>query len=152
MNDWKTYLLKYKWIPTSVLIEKFDLKKYDIDNYRRKPKIQAILKPWRLSYDQSRDRLHEIFVDAWRYYLNEICHIDFKSNKKKWVPELISLKGISLKEAGLSFLSNSKYLEIISPKLLEEYRSHGFTNIALGAFYFWPGKDFLMSNSVLPYM
>lgn len=152
MNDWKSFLLKYKWMPSSILIDKFDLKKYDIDNFKRKLKIKRILEPWKISLNQQPDRLRAIFSDAWKYYLTEVCNVDLTTPKKNWVQKLLSLKNVSRKGSGFSFLTNSKYLNIICPKNLEEYRIHGFTNIALGTFQFWPGKSFLSGQGIMPFM
>lgn len=139
-------------MPSSILSNKFNLKQYDIDNFRRKPKIRNLLEPWRISLNQSPSRLFTIFKEAWHYYLTEISQINFDADKKDWAPRLISLKKISHKSSGFSFLTNSKYLEIICPDTLNEYRSHGFTNIALGVFQFWPGRSFLTDNGILPFM
>ncbi len=72
-TDWKNFLLKYKWMPTSQLVKRFGIQKYDIDNFRRTPEVRSVLKPWRISAEQSPERLREILRSAWEYYLNPSC-------------------------------------------------------------------------------
>ena len=151
MEDWKTFLIKHKWIPSPILREKFHIKNYDINNFTRKPKINDLLKPWRIGGNQSADRISEIFKQAWRYYLEEIADLDISTDRREWIPKLIALGNISTKKH-FSFLTNSKYLEIACPKALTNYRAHGFTNLALGLFQFYPGEEFLFKNGVLPFM
>lgn len=53
---------------------------------------------------------------------------------------------------GFSFLTDSRYLEIACPEQLTEFRSKGFTNIALAVHQFWPGRNYLLRNGVLAFM
>lgn len=152
MSDWKTFLLKNKWVPVSILSKEFGIKNYDFTNFNKKPAIGKMLKPWRISVNQSPDRLNEIFKEAWKYYFLNVCNIDFDSSPEVWVPSLLSVRNVSRKKDGFSFLCDTRYFDIICPKTVVKYREHGFTNVALGAFKFWPGEKLLKSSGVLPYM
>ena len=149
-TDWKDFLLKYKWIPSDMLRERFGIKRHDIDNFRRKPTVRTVLDPWRISLKQSPERLREILKSAWEYYLTHVVPIDFTRSPSLWVPELLAIKNVS--KGGFSFLTNSKYLTIACPDALENFRERGYTNVALAAYEFFPGSDVLRRNSVLPYM
>ena len=151
-QDWKNFLLKHKWMPTSILVEKFKIQKYDLDNFRRKTAVNNILSPWHIKLTQPKERLNEIFKAAWEYYLTNVEKIDFNENPKTWVAQIISLKNISRNGSGFGFLTDSRYLEIACPEMLSEFREKGFTNIALCLFQFWPGKELLIKNGVLPFM
>jgi hypothetical protein len=153
MDDWKTFYLRYKWMPTSIIIKKYNLHHYDITNFKKIPNIRRLLEPWKISLNQNRERLFEIFCDAWKYYIVEVAKINIDTDVSSWVPKLIALKNISRKESGgFSFLTQSKYLQIICPQTLVDFRSRGFSNIALGVYQFWPGEKFLKNNGVLPFM
>lgn len=148
--DWKNYLLKYKWMPTRQLIVRFGIQKHDIDNFRRKSEVRSVLHPWRVSLNQPPERLREILVDAWAYYLTEVQNIDFDSRPASWVPDLIATRNVS--KSGFSFLTDSKYLKLVCPNEYDEFRKSGYTNIALAAYEFWPGRSLLHECGVLPHM
>jgi len=152
MDSWKNFNLKYKWMPSSCLINKFGLQKYDIDNFRRKENTRTLLDPWKISLSQKPDRLREIFEQAWEYCLRDDYNIDITAPRLKWIPKLLAVKNVSRSSSGFSFSTNSRYLKIICPKSFEDYRLHGFNNIALGAFHFWPGEVILKKNGVMPFM
>ena len=148
--DWKNFLLEYKWMPTRQLVERFGIKKHDVDNFRRKSEVRSVLAPWRISLDQSPERLRKILQSAWKYYLTHAMPIDFKASTASWVPELLAVKNIS--KSSFSFLTNSKYLTVACPDEFKDFRKHGYTNVALGVYEFWPGSAFLRPMGVLPYM
>ena len=148
--DWKDFLLKYKWMPSDQLRQRFGIKRHDIDNFRRKPEVRAVLDPWRISLTQPLERLREILKSAWGYYFTQVEHIDFDTSRSLWVPKLLATKNVS--KGDFSFLTNSKYLKIVCPEPLKNFRERGYTNIALAAYEFYPGSDVLRRNAVLPYM
>ena len=148
---WKDFLLKHKWMPTRQLVKQFGIAKYDVDNFRCKPAVRVVLEPWRISLKQSPERLRDIFTQAWKYYLTEIENIDLDEALRVWVPKLVSLKNVS-RGTGFSFLTDSRYFHIACPQQLTEFRSKGFTNIALAVYQFWPGRDRLVRSGVLPFM
>lgn len=150
--EWKDLLLKHKWMPTALLIKQFGIARYDIDNFLRKSAVRVVLEPWRISLKQPCERLRAILTQAWKYYLTEIENIDLDHPPRVWVPKLISLKNVSRGGTCFSFLTNSKYLEIACPERLIEFRSKGFTNIALAVYQFWPGRNYLLRSGVLPFM
>lgn len=151
-DEWKDFLIRHKWMPASILVSKFGIRKYDLDNFRRKAKVRAILDSWRISLSQPADQLRRIFEQAWQYYLVEVESINFGAPPRDWVPKLIAIKNVSRGGTGFGFLTTSKYFEIICPRVLAEFRAKGFTNVALAAYEFWPGKSFLLRHGVLPYM
>ena len=150
-TDWKDFLLRHKWMPTKQLVSRFGLEKHDVDNFRRWPNVRAVLEPWRVSLQQSPVRLQNILSDGWKYYLESIREISLSDAPSDWVPQILGLKNIS-RDSGFTFLTDSRYLELVCPTEYREYREKGFTNIALGLFQFWPGKEFLRNAGVLPYM
>ena len=148
--DWKDFLLRYPWMPSRQLHQQFEIQKHDIDNFRKKPEVRAVLAPWRISAKQPAARLRAILESGWKYYLTQVEHIDFDNSPTSWVPELIAIKNIG--KSGFSFLIESKYLKIACPDAFEDFRDRGYTNVALAAYEFFPGSDFLRRNAVLPYM
>lgn len=150
--EWKDFLLKHKWMPSVQMVKKFGIAMYDINNLQRKPAVRVVLEPWRISLKQPSERLRAILTQAWKYYLTEIEHIDLDGPPRVWVPKLISLKNVSRGGTGFGFLASSKYLEIACLEQLTEFRSKGFTNIALAVYQFWPGRNRLLRNGVLPFM
>lgn len=151
-EDWKTFFLRHKWIPTSFLQERFGLERHDIDNFRRKPSVRQLLDPWRVRIDQDPVQLAKIFLDAWQFYIQRISGLILDPAEKTWVPDILGLRNLSRDPNGLGFLSNSDYYEIMCPDAVKDFREHGFTNIALGTHVFWPGKAFLRRSGILPYM
>lgn len=150
-TDWKNFLIRHRWMPTNVLLRKFDISKYDVDNFRRKSSVSQMLAPWRISVSQPEDRLRRILEAAWRYYICDVEMIDTAAPVRNWVPALIALKKVS-RGGGFSFLTHTQYLDIVCPSVVKDFRARGFTNIALALFEFWPGRAFLSQHGVLPYM
>ena len=148
--DWKDFLLKYKWMSYGRVHDLYGIKRHDFDNFRRKPEVRAVLDPWRVSLQQPPERLRAILKNAWEYYLTQVLPIDFDSSPRSWVPELLAVRNVG--KAGFSFLTGSKYLNIVCPDILENFREHGYTNVALAVYEFFPGSDVLRRNAVLPYM
>ena len=149
-TDWKDFLLKYKWMPSDLLRERFEIKRHDIDNFRRSSIARTVLDPWKISLNQPPERLREILKSAWEYYLTHVVPMDFNRSPSHWVPELLAIKNVS--KGDFSFLVNSKYLTIACPDALMNFRTHGYTNVALAAYEFFPGSHVLRRNAVLPYM
>ena len=149
-TDWKDFLLEYKWMPSGLLRQRFGIKRHDIDNFRRKPEVRAALEPWRISLTQPPELLSAILKSAWEYYLTQVEPINFDSSPASWVPKLIAIKNVG--KSGFSFLTGSKYLRIACPGAFEDFQNRGYTNVALGAYEFFPGSDWLRRNAVLPYM
>ena len=149
-TDWKSYLLEYKWMPSGLLRQRFGINQHDIDNFRRKPEVRAVLEPWRISLTQPPELLRAILKGAWEYYLTQVESIDFDSSPASWVPKLIAIKNVG--KSGFSFLTGPKYLSIACPGAYADFRNRGYTNSALAAYEFFPGSDWLRRNAVLPYM
>ena len=149
-TDWKDFLLRYKWMPYAHIRKHFEVKRHDLDNFRRKPEVRAVLDPWRISAHRSPKQLRAILKDGWRYYLTKEAPIDFDSSPSSWVPELIAIKNVS--KSGFSFLTQSDYIRTACPDAFEDFRKRGYTNVALAAFEFFPGSDLLRNNAILPYM
>jgi hypothetical protein len=159
-SDWKDFLLKYKWMPSRHLMDKFEIQRYDITNFTKNPEVRAVIRPWRISAKQSPDRLFAILTDAWEYYITQVKHIDVNDSPRNWVPELIRLRSVSRKsrldeDDGLlsfTFLTDSRYLKTACPAEYEQYRALGLTNICLATHEFWPGRQHLAQAGVLPFM
>jgi len=151
-EDWKTFLLRHKWIPVSFLREKYALRRHDVDNFRRKPGVKQLLQPWRIRLDQEPEQLRRIFLDAWQFYIEQISGLHIDPSTTEWITRLVSLRSISRDPNGMGFLANSRYYEIMCPEALSDFRKHGYTNTALGTHLFWPGADLLKRCSVLPFM
>ena len=149
-TDWKVYLQKYKWMPYRRVRDRFGLKKHDIDNFLRNPDVRKVFDPWRISAKRSPEELRAILKNAWEYYLTRVVPIDVSGSPRSWVPQLLAIKNVGKSE--FSFLVGSKYLEIACPDGLEEFKNHGYTNVALAAYEFFPGSDVLRRNAVYPYM
>ena len=149
--EWKNFYIKYRWMSSKMLTEKFGINKYDVDNFLRKPNTRKIFDGWRLSQTAPPENINKILKSAWEYYLTYEEKIDFTQAPEKWIPKLLSLEGIS-KLDGFSFLVNGRYQRLVYPQQYEDYRKHGFTNTAFGLFYFFPGREFLFKHGILPYM
>lgn len=100
---WKDFLLKHKWMPTSLLLKQFGIARYDISNFRHKSAVRVVLEPWRINLKQPPERLRAIFTQAWKYYLTEIEKIDLDHPPSVWVPKLVSLKNVSRGEWASAF-------------------------------------------------
>jgi hypothetical protein len=124
-TDWKDFLLRHKWMPTNQLVSRFGLAKHDIDNFRRSPTVRAVLEPWRVSLQQSPARLQIILSEVWKFYLESIRRISLSGEASGWVPQILGLKNIS-RDSGFTFLTDSRYLELVCPTEYKEHREKGF--------------------------
>ena len=149
-SDWKDFLHQYKWMPYRHIRERFGIKRHDIENYLRNSTARQVFDPWRVSAKRTPEQLQEILKSAWEYYFTRVGLIDFSDSAELWVPKLISTKNVG--QNGFSFLVGSKYLQIARPEAFADFRERGYTNVALAAYEFYPGRDILRGNAVLPYM
>ena len=149
-GDWKLFLQTYKWMPYSHVRELFGLKKHDIENFLRTPEARTVFAPWRVSAKRSPEELRSILTSAWEYFLTQEVPIDFNDSPSTWVPQLLGIKNVG--KNGFSFLVGSKYLKIACPSAFEDFRIRGYTNVALAAYEFFPGREVLRNNAVYPYM
>ena len=149
--DWKNFYIRYRWMPTKLLIKKFDIKQYDVNNFLRKNNVRKIFEGWRLSLTLPPERIKEILESAWEYYLVHERKIDFSQPKSVWIPQLLSLSRLS-NEEGFAFLVSNKYLKIAFGKEYENFINKGYTAISFGAFHCFPKKEFLFENGVVPFM
>ncbi len=149
-DDWKDFLLAHKWMPRKVIVDRFGVKRHDLDNFKRKPAVRSLLKPWAVSAQQPPDRLRAILTAAWEYYISVEERIDIGDSPLVWVPRLLALKNVQRSDFG--FLVNSKYLKAACPERVGEARRLGLSNVAVAAFEFWPGRERLTAAGVLPLM
>ena len=145
MSDWKKFYRENKWAPSRLLVEKFGIKKHDIDNWIRKPEVRLILnrRKWKPSKGQSPEDTSDTLQAAWKYYILE---------ERGWSLEnediVKKLLGLRTPPSPFSFLTESKYLSKLEG--YEKWRRQGFTRVAYAIYNIYPGKKFCDERHIIP--
>lgn len=143
--DWKNFYIQNPWIPTSVLMEKFGIKRYDISNWlKSNPNVRVVLNrdKWKLTENQSPDDCYLTLNQSWEYYLKEVKKLDFSNDNI--VSELINLK---TPKSPWSFLVDRKHL-----KKINEYTewTNVYSRISFVISKIYPGEEFCKERGLLP--
>ena len=128
-----------------MLVEKFGIKKYDIDNWTRRPEVRTMLKreKWKFSEKQSRKDAEEALKAAWKYYVLEEKGWSLKD--EGIVKKLLRLK---TPPSPFSFLTTSKYLSKL--KGYDKWINQGLTRVAFAVYKIYPGEKFCAQRNIIP--
>lgn len=151
--DWKTEYIMYPFFRPSYFKTKYNLKKYDIDNYnRRLPKVlKQKLDIMKLSLNKTPEELKNIFTVAWKLYYERILNICLENITDEDIDKIIHIKNVS-KNSEYSFLTSGKYLQILCSSKYETMKNKGYTNIYISQHVTYPGKLFFQAHHIFPIM
>lgn len=136
-DEWKNFYICNPWANPSILIEKFGIKQYDIDNWRRaNPNVKSILDraKWKLSQSQSKEDTFSSLKFAWRYYITS--ELEWKLTDTDIDSNLLSL---SSPKSPYAFLTDKRYLSKLDGYDL--WTQQRFTAVSYAICNIYPGGD-----------
>ena len=145
-SDWQDFWIQHPWAPPRVLIAKYGINRYHIDNWlRNNANARQVLdrKNWRLTLETPTPRLREILKGAWKYYVEEERGIDVAANDA--ARELIRIKTPG---QPFKFLVDSRYLNRF--KGYGTWIADGYTRVSFAICNIWPGRTFADRRNLLP--
>jgi hypothetical protein len=152
--NWKDFYIRYKWIPTGILIKKFGIKRHDVDNFKsRLPTyIRNEFSQWSLSLNVPQEQMKKILQEGWKYYLTQEREIDFDEITTKWLNSILNLTTTQIREDGFGFLFNQRYLKIAFGEEYEKFIETGYTAIAFCIYECYPKREIVIQRNILPIM
>ena len=145
-HDWRDFLIRNPWAPPRVLVAKYDIKKYDIDNWLRgNPNARIILDRgrWRLTRGMSEPGIREIMEEAWKYYIEEELGIDVATPAA-----VLRLIRIQTPTEPFGFLVDGNYLRRLTG--YKTWLANGYTRVAFAVCNIWPGRKYADDRNLLP--
>ena len=144
-TDWQDFLINHPWAPPRLLMAKYDIKRHDLDNWRRNNPSAHLLDPdsWRLSLDKPPPTILKIMRAAWKYYLEE--EIQIQPDSRDAVPKLIRLK---TPKPPFQFLVDGRYLGRLPG--YASWIADGYTRLSFAVCNIWPGRAVADQQNLLP--
>lgn len=145
-SDWRDFLIQHPWAPRRVLIAKYGIRDYDVDNWLRgNPSARQILDSdrWHLTRDKSASRIRETMEKAWKYYIEEELGINVEAPAA--VLQLIRIKTPA---RPFQFLVDGHYLNRLSG--YTRWVADGYTRVSFAICDIWPGRAFADKRNLLP--
>ena len=145
-NDWRDFWIRHPWAPRRVLIAKYGINSYDVDNWLRgNPNARNILdrERWRLTRHMSAPRIREIMEEAWKYYIEEELGINVAAPTA--VLQLIRIKTPA---QPFQFLVDGHYLCCLPG--YTTWIANGYTRVSFAVCNIWPGRSFADKRNLLP--
>ena len=145
-SDWRDFLIQHPWAPPRILIAKYGIKRYDIDNWLRgHPNALQILDPerWRLTRDKPAAKIRGIMEKAWKYYIEEELGVNVAAPTA--VLQLIRIKTPA---QPFQFLVDGHYLNRLPG--YATWIADGYTRVSFAVCNIWPGKTYADERNLLP--
>ncbi len=151
-SDWQNFWLEHPWAPRRVLMAKYDIESYDIDNWLRShPHARQVLdrERWGLARDKPAQNIREIMERAWKYYIEEELSISIDSiDTAASTDAVLQLIRIKTPPGPFQFLVDGHYLG-----RLPGYRTwidSGYTRVSFAVCNIYPGRAYADKRNLLP--
>jgi hypothetical protein len=148
-KDWKTFLLKNRWYPKRLLVAHFNIRPYDLDNWKRShPEVtQALADPrYNFHFAETSNDVRDSLRKAWCFLFEQVLEIDFSGDLAP--REIIKLQGIAKSDWGL--LCDRRIFEKMDG--YDEWIAEGYTQIAFVVFKIYPGEQWARATGISPAM
>ena len=150
-RDWKDFWFENKWASSSLLIKKFNIKRYDYENFfKNKPDLRKIRdQNFYKNPSLAGDELLKIYDNAWTYYW-DTCADAINTKSNSFVSDCIKFKGTNLRDSDIGWMLNNRLL-VRLPEW-DAWKAKGFTTMAY--FFMKLGKysSALKEYNVIPDM